>query len=270
MCRYLKVIYICTIVNYWGNYKMNFVNTDVIKLTKTNKVTFKSNDLPFSVIEEIKLIRTNIEYSGADTKVILFTSSTQSEGKSTISYELCRSIAELGKKVLLIDTDMRRSDIHNHIEGEKPRGLSYYLSGQSDLETVLCETNTPNMFCIAAGRVPPNPAELLSSKRMANLMEWARLNFDYVIVDTPPINLVVDASIIASYSDASVIVCKAGAIPRKAAQNVVKQLQRVNCPIIGVVLNQVASSNKGYYKKYGYYGDDVDVTKFAKTDSKNK
>lgn len=226
----------------------------------STNVTFEENHIPFTVVEELKVLRTNIEYSNEETKVILLTSSKENEGKSTISFELCKSMAELGKKILLIDADMRKSVIHTKVIGTKPKGLSYYLSGQSDLLTVLCKTNTPNLYCITAGRVPPNPAELLLNKRMQKLISWARETFDYVIIDTPPINLVVDASIIATFSDASIVVIKSGSVPRKQAQNVIKQLNRAECPILGVVLNNVQSNSNEYGKKYGYgyYGDKPD------------
>lgn len=233
-----------------------------LKAMKLNTVTFKEQELPFNVAEEIKLLRTNIQYSGADTKVILLTSASQGDGKSTISFELACSMAELGKRTLLLDTDMRRSNMHNKVDGVKPKGLSYYLSGQAELENVLCRANRPNLYCITAGRVPPNPAELLANKRMKTLMEWAREHYDYIIVDTPPINMVVDAAVVASMSDTAIVIIKAGSTPRKAAQNVVKQLEKTECPILGVVLNQVDDSDSGYYKKYGYgqeyYGEAVD------------
>ena len=241
-------------------------NKQELKVMKLNTVEFNHQDLPFNVAEEIKLLRTNIQYSGADTKVIFLTSADQSDGKSTISFELACSMAELGKKTLLLDTDMRRSAMHTRIDGNKPQGLSYYLSGQAELETVLCRTNITNLYSITAGRVPPNPAELLSSKRMRTLIEWARENYDYIIVDTPPINLVADAAVMASMSDTAIVVIKANKTPRKSAQNVIKLIEKTECPILGVVLNQVSDSGSGYYKKYGYggdyYGEAVDEKKF--------
>ncbi len=222
------------------------------------KVVFKKTEYPYSFSEEIKQIRTNIEYSSADNKVVMFTSSTSGEGKSTLIYEVCKSFAELDKKVLLIDADMRKSMFHTLVDPDcqKPRGLSYYLSGQSELDNVLCETDTPNLSCILAGRVPPNPSELLTSERMKTLMAYARENYDLVFVDCPPMNIVVDSSIIAAdYADSSIVVVKAGKIPRKVVQNVIKELEKVKCPIIGVVLNQVKENSRGYYKKYGYGSD---------------
>lgn len=218
-------------------------------------IKFKKQELPQAFTEEIKQIRTNIEYSGSDNKVIMLTSSLASEGKSSLTYEISRSFAELGKRVLLIDADLRRSEVHSRVEGPKPRGLSYFLSGQSELENVLCKVeNVPNLYAIIAGRVPPNPSELLSNQSMKNFMEWARKNFDYIFIDCPPITLVTDASILASYADASIFVVKSGAISRRLAQDAIKQLERMNVPIIGVVLNQ-HSVKRGGYKKYGYgYG----------------
>lgn len=218
-------------------------------------VRFKKKDLPQAFTEEIKQIRTNIEYSGSNNRVIMLTSSIAGEGKSSITFQIACSFAELGKRVLLIDADLRKSELHTKIDGPKPRGLSFFLSGQSELENVLCKVeNIPNLYTIIAGRVPPNPSELLSNNNMKTFMEWARKHFDYIFLDCPPITLVTDASILASYADASIFVVKSKSIPRRLAQDAIKQLERVECPIIGVVLNQHSAKSNGY-KKYGYgYG----------------
>lgn len=218
-------------------------------------VKFKKQELPQAFTEEIKQIRTNIEYSGSKNKVIMLTSSVASEGKSSLTFQIASSFAELGKRVLIVDADLRKSEVHTKIEGVKPRGLSYFLSGQSELENVLCKVeNVPNLYIVTSGRVPPNPAELLSSQTMSNFMEWARKNFDYIFVDCPPITLVTDASILATYADASIFVVKSASISRKLAQDAIKQLEKAGVPIIGVVLNQHSVKRSGY-RKYGYgYG----------------
>lgn len=237
-------------------------------------ISFKKVDFPYSFVEEIKQLRTNIEYSGADNKVIMITSSAEGEGKSTLTFELCRSFAELGKRVLLVDADLRKSTLHSKVTtNPKPRGLSYFLSGQSELENVLCGTDIPRMYCVISGRVPPNPAELLASSRMHSFIEWAKSQFDYVFIDCPPINIVVDASIVASYADASVLVVKAGDVSRKIIQDAAKQLKKIECPVIGVVLNQVDDKARVAYKKYGYgYNQDPNygVSKEQRNNNSNK
>lgn len=217
------------------------------------EVGFERKDLPYAYTEELKQLRTNIEFSGSDKKVFLITSAFANEGKSTLSLELCKSFAELGKNVLLIDADMRLSNLASKRVGKTPppKGLSHLLSGQAAMDQVLYQTDTPHFYTIFAGRVPPNPAELLSNKKTKMLIDWARANFDIVIVDCPPIKLVADASIIAPLTDGALIVLKASSVPRRTALDVVKQFKMINCPIIGIVLNQVKQSSK-YYKKNGY------------------
>lgn len=221
-------------------------------------VTLEKTNFPYSYQEELKQLRTNIEFSGTDKKVILITSAYANEGKSTLSLELARSFAELGKNVLLLDADMRLSELANKRVGNNPppKGLSHLLSGQAPLEHVLYKTNTPRLYTIFAGRVPPNPSELLSNTKMSNLIEWSREYFDIVLIDTPPIKVVTDASVVAPLTDGAIMLIKANKVSRKDAQTALKQFDRVNCPILGVVLNQVKQNSTTYKKRgygYGYY-----------------
>ncbi len=227
------------------------------------RIEFQERELPYEINEEIKQLRTNIQFSGADKKVIMITSTLADEGKSSVALELCCSLAELGKKVLLIDADMRKSVLNEQtIPGAKAdKGLSHLLSGQESLERVLYSTNFRGVYVIFAGHVPPNPAELLAGRNMRQLMDGARQQFDYIIVDCPPVSLVTDAAVIAPLCDGAIVVVKAEAIPRKMAANTVKILERTEVPILGVVLNQVNTKRHGYYynryyskyyKKYGY------------------
>lgn len=209
-------------------------------------------EYPYAYSEELKQLRTNIEFSGSDKKVILMTSAYSQEGKSTLCLDLCRSFAELGKSVLLIDADMRLSTLANKRQAGSPvpKGLSHLLSGQTAMDNVLYQTNTPHFYTIFAGRVPPNPTELLSNKKMSSLISWARANFDIIFIDCPPIRIVADASVIAPLADGALVVIKSNIVSRKAALDVIKQLQRVNCPILGVVLSQSKNHKKrgsGYY-----------------------
>lgn len=218
-------------------------------------VSLEKINLPYSFTEELKQLRTNIEFSGKDKQVILVTSTLANEGKSTLVLELARSFAELGKNVLLIDADMRLSELAEKRVGTStaPKGLSHFLSGQIDIENVLYKTETPHLYTIFAGRVPPNPAELLANSMMASLVTWAKSNFDLVLIDCPPIKLVADASVIAPLSDGAIMVVKANIISRKDAQSAIKKLELTKCPILGVVLNQVNQSSRGYKKgKYSY------------------
>lgn len=208
--------------------------------------------------EAYKTLRTNIEFSGSDKKVIVFTSCTPNEGKSTVTMGLAASLAEGGKRVLFVDADLRKSVLmgRHRVAGEV-KGLTHFLSGQADVKEVILRTQEPNLFVTFAGPVPPNPAELLGSRRFEAFLDGARQAYDYVIIDAPPLGSVIDAAIIAKFSDASVIVISAKTISYKFARVVKEQLEKADCPILGVVLNKVDMKQNKYYGKYygNYYGN---------------
>lgn len=208
--------------------------------------------------EAYKSLRTNIEFSGSDKKVIMFTSCTPNEGKSTVSLSLAMSFVEGGKKVLFIDGDLRKSVLvgRHHVHGEI-KGLSHFLSGRVEVSDVIVKTQQEGLFVIFAGIVPPNPAELLGTRRLEALIEGARKAYDYVIIDAPPLGSVIDSAVIARCCDASILVISANTISRKFAKSVKDQLEKTGCPILGVVLNKVDMKQNKYYGKYygNYYGD---------------
>lgn len=226
---------------------------------KQIRVDFDKND--YRTDESFKTLRTNIEFSGIENKVIAITSCTPSEGKSTVSLELARSLAANGKKVLFIDADLRKSVLVGRYRIQKNmKGLSHFLSGQTGIGEVMYQTQEENLAIIFAGVVPPNPAELLSQKRFQSMLISARKVYDYIIVDTPPLGSVIDAAIIAKYCDASVMVISANTISYKFAKSVKVQLEKSGCPILGVVLNKVDMAQNKYYgryygKYYGKYGE---------------
>lgn len=222
------------------------------------EIVLKNIDQDYRTNEAYKTLRTNIEFSGSDKKVILFTSCTPDEGKSTVSLSLAISMAEGGKKVLFIDADLRKSVLtgRHSVRGEV-KGLSHFLSGNADVKDVIVKTQNDNLFMIFAGVIPPNPAELLGTKRLEALVEGARKAYDYVIIDAPPLGSVIDAAIIAKSCDEAVIVIAANTISYKFARSVAGQLEKSGCPILGVVLNKVNMKQNKYYGKYygSYYGD---------------
>ncbi len=220
------------------------------------KVNFKPHELPYQISEQIKYIRANIQFCGDEKKVILFTSTTASEGKSSLTLELAMSMAELGKRVLLVDADLRRSTLKSKVANREAvrLGLSHYLSGLANLDESLCVTDEPVMYMLLAGPVPPNPAELLAGRRLDALLDWGRKQFDYILVDTAPLGTVSDAALLARKCDGAVVVIEAAKIPYRAVQGVVQQLRDANCPVLGAVLSKVenASSRNYKYTKYAY------------------
>ena len=222
------------------------------------EVFLKREKLDFRSEEAFKTLRTNVEFSGTNVKTVFFTSTTASEGKSTVTFELARSFAQAGKKTLFLDLDLRKSVMKSRYRRGKVRfGISHYLIGRVEMEDVICLTEIPNLCLVFAGPVPPNPSELLHGERFEQFMNKAKEIFDYVIVDTPPIGSVIDAAIISKYCDGGILVVKSGKISYRYANKCKEQLEMAGCKVLGCVLNQVKMSSKGYYGKYygKYYGD---------------
>ena len=206
--------------------------------------------------EAIKTLRTNIQFSGRNLKVIMMTSSVPNEGKSETSFSLASSLAQLDKKVLLIDADIRKSVFASRYHlGKTVDGLSQYLSGQKKMDEVVYQTNVPNLSMIFAGPFCPNPAELLEENLMGNLISRGREYYDYVIIDTPPMSNLIDGAVISQHCDGAVIVIESGAISYRILQKVKTQLSKSGCRILGVVLNKVNIHESGYYHYYGKYGE---------------
>ena len=216
--------------------------------------------------EAIKTLRTNLQFSGKNNKVVLLTSSYGSEGKSDTSFQLAKELGKAGKKVLLIDADIRKSayKVRYDIQ-EETEGLSQYLSGQIEhIDEIVYKTNYENMYIILAGPYAPNPTEILGDEQFGQLLKAARQVFEYVIVDTPPLGAVVDAAVIGQYCDGALIVIESGATSRRVVQKVKTQLEKSGCKVLGAVLNKVDINGRGYYgggyKKYysnkraHYYG----------------
>lgn len=221
------------------------------------KINIKYNKLDYSSNEAYKTLRTNLLFCGEDKKVIAITSSTPNEGKSSVSMNLAISLVESGKKVLLIDADLRKSVLvaRSGVQ-EEVKGLSHYLSQQVTLDNVIYSTNIPYFHVIYAGTVPPNPSELLGGKHFKNLLKMVRDIYDYVIIDCPPLGRVIDAAVIAEECDGSVLVIESGVISYRFAQETKDQLAKCACPILGVILNKMDVTKLGYYGKYygKYYG----------------
>lgn len=225
---------------------------------KNEIILNRSEVTDYAYNEAIKTLRTNIQFSGTDMRVIMFTSSVPNEGKSEISFNLASSSAQLGKKVLLIDADIRKSVfVSKYQMNRKVDGLSQYLSGQKTKEETIYETNIKGLDMMLAGPLCPNPTELLEEKPFRELISWARECYDFVIIDTPPMANLIDGAIIGKSCDGAVIVIESGGISYRVLQKVKRQLERSDCRIIGTVLNKVDihQGSYSYYGKYGkYYG----------------
>ena len=218
----------------------------------------KLKKLDNSTNESYKRLRTNIQFCGDDIKVIALTSTVPNEGKSSVSFNLAASIAESGKSVIFLDTDLRKSVLVGRYKINKAvKGLTHYLSGVNPFDEVVYATNVDNLHVVFSGPVPPNPAELLGNKYFKKLIADLRKTYDYVIIDTPPIGSVIDAAIVAQECDGVVLVISANEISYKAVQKSKKQMEKSNCKILGAVLNKATFGKNGYYGKYygKYYGN---------------
>lgn len=209
-------------------------------------------------LDSFQALRSSIMYMN-DTKVISFTSTTPLEGKSVLSFYTAVSFASLNKKTLFIDCDMRKSHINRYFsvktKQNKIFGLSEYVSGQS--EDLIYETNYPNLHMIPSGKCPPDPSGILSSTAFEKILKLARENFDYIIIDTPPVTVAGDACIAGRKSDGVIYVVKDNAIKSRDARHSIALLERSECRILGVVSNMVSrnNSNSYYYSSYGYYNE---------------
>ncbi len=219
------------------------------------------DELSFRANEAFKALRTNVEFSGDDIKVIAFTSCTSNEGKSNVTFNLARSFAENGKRVLIVDADLRKSVLAGRYKVSAVKaGLTNFLSGQSSLEEALHETNVENMYIILSGPYAPNPAELLSTEKFRKAVGDFREEYDYVLIDCPPLGSVIDAAIVAGQADGAILIIEDNAISYRFVQKVKSQLEQSDCRILGAVLNKVPMEKRGYYGKYygryyqGYYG----------------
>lgn len=204
--------------------------------------------------EAIKTLRTNIQFTGKNVKTIMFTSCFPNEGKSDVTFQLCQEIGNMGKRVLLIDADIRKSAyVSRYRIKQKVNGLSQYLSGQLAKEFLIYQTNFLNVDIIFAGPMAPNPSELLEEEAFRELLAEVRGYYDYIIIDTPSVGSVIDAAIIAKESDGAVLVIESERVSYKVAQKSMEQLEKTGCKILGAVLNKVNIEKNKYYGKYDYY-----------------
>ena len=221
---------------------------------------------PFAIKEAYNSIRTKLIFTGKGEKCPVFavTSSLAGDGKSTNAVSLAVSIAMAEQKVLLIDADMRKPSIHRYFRTECTNGLSEILAGLTN-EIKLRPTDNPNLSILTAGQIPPNPAELLGSKQMDTLLDYVRQYFDYVIIDTPPMNIVTDASVVAGKITGYVLVVQSGKNHLRDINDAVHKIEEMKGTIVGMVLNDPYNRAEAHYSymykkyyrydKYKYYGE---------------
>lgn len=236
--------------------KKNPKNRDTLTPEETRK-TLGAN-LNFAAAEAYKLLRTNLGFSlpaGDGCHIIGVTSALRGEGKSTTSINIAYTMAQTGRKVLLVEADLRLSTVAKRLQLHSKPGLTNLMVGQASGNEVLQKSGlNPNLWVITAGDTPPNPAELLGSNPMAVTLDAMSKLFEIIIVDLPPVTAVSDALIVSKLLDGMIVVVRQDYCNRAAVDEVVRQLRFVDAKILGFVMTG-ANAQKKAYKRYGSYGD---------------
>lgn len=213
---------------------------------------FIVDKLPKSITaESYRSLRTNIQYSSIDkqVKTLVVTSSNAGEGKSTVAGNLAYTFFQNGKRVLIIDCDLRKPSLHRKFNVSNEEGLTDVLVGTSKLNNVMKKVDD-NLYLLTTGTLPPNPAEIIGSNTMENFLEQCKINFDYIILDTPPILPVTDSKLLAIKADATVVVVRSEVSKSKHVSQAFKELEKVNANIIGTILNDVEMYSEKLYYDY--------------------
>lgn len=229
------------------NQDANTMETGVKMITVTDPTSVDT--------EQFNTIRTNIKFSNVDKdyKTLMVTSSNISEGKSTVSANIATTFAKQGLHTLLVDSDLRRPTVNATFGIDNPQGLSNYLSERNfDINSIIYKTSVKNLYVMPSGPIPPNPSELIGSKRMAELIKKLSDQLDLVIFDAPPVLSVTDAQIISTNVDGTILVVRANKTEKAAVKEAVRLIKQVGGHIIGTILNDVEVKGSGYYGYYGY------------------
>ncbi len=232
---------------------------DLRTLTNTRDRSIFVHAVPRSnVAEALRSVRTNLLFSGhGPLNRLLITSALPQEGKSFLTSNLSVLIAATGSKLLIIDADLRRPNLHKLFELENGQGLSTVLAGIHEFEECVIETHVPNLHVLLAGPTPPNPAELLGSERMTDLLDSIG-GYDMILIDSPPVNVVADPLMLSSLVDGVLVIIEANATSRSLVARTRDLLMEVNANVLGAVVNKLNVRRAGYgyyYYDYGYYGD---------------
>lgn len=237
------------------------------KNTSHRKLFTVSSDAPFQFVEAYKSLRTNLEFlsSAGNCKTILITSSVPEEGKTNVAVNLAMTIAASGKRVVLVDCDLRKATISRYLLIPRNHaGLTNVITSKDEgaLAAALVRVKDSGITVLAAGTIPPNPTELLSAPMTEKIFASLQKAFDYVIVDTPPVSLVTDAAVLCRMADGVLLVVRPGVTTIQSAQLSKKNLEAVNAHILGVVMNGYNGTQSGrrdgysYAYSYSYYDED--------------
>lgn len=211
----------------------------------------------FHVQEAYKAMRTNLMFAlpGNECKKIVITSSFAGEGKSISCANLAITFVQAGYKVLIIDADLRKPKIHRYMDVQNDIGLAHILGGFNDVKEGIHATSYENLQVIPSGHIPPNPAELLASNSMKNLLSNVETLYDYIFIDTPPINLVTDGVVLGPITSGTIMVVREGQTHHKDLQTALNKLQFAETKVLGLILNDMKKMQGGYKKYKGYkYG----------------
>jgi len=260
------------------NSKRNEVNissdtNDVIE-RKSSEKRIINDQTSFEIIEAYKASRTNIMFSlnkEKGCKKVVITSPTSGEGKTTTCINLGYTFAETGAKVLVIDSDLRAPRLHKYLKLENKKGLSNILAGFNTVDECIVHSDRGNFDCLTSGPIPPNPVELVSMDAMPELLEEMEKRYDYIFIDTPPLNIVTEALILSKYSTGVIVVTRQKYTMYKMLEKAINSLKFADAHIIGFVMNDVEDNKYAYggykvngsyrygakksrYSRYGYYG----------------
>ena len=214
-----------------------------------------SDESKFAIVESYKAARTNIMFSlsADDNKAFAVTSYSKGEGKSTVSANLAISFSKMEKRVLLIDCDLRRPNIHNIFKVENTEGLSNIIGKMGDFDQAVHRDVLPNLDILPSGTIPPNPSELLCSARFIELVERLRNEYDYVIFDTPPVGVVADALLLKDLAAGFVVVLRERSTTHGDIQNLLESAKLADCKLLGFIKVGCVSSKKRGRRGYYYY-----------------
>ena len=236
---------------------------NIPKVENANKESWHKMDLLVHlsprdpVAEAYRAIRTSIIFSATEErplKCIVITSPGPQDGKTTTLCNLGISMAQLRKKVLLVDGDLRKPRLHDIFGGDNNIGLSSFLCGQADLGKLVQKTDIENLFLVKGGPHPPNPSELIESNKLKEFVKEVKKEFDFVLFDSPPVNVVTDAIILSPITDGVILVAESGKTPKRALLRIMPILKNAKARLIGIILNKVSLTAHNYYYYSHYYG----------------